>query len=181
MTHFQKKIELFRRYVDTYTYACTALYCNLYSICLSSFSPPSSAISHIFSPPSSITLIFCNPHSSSPLSLSPHSSHIASSNTSPSLSQITKILPLLRKGIGIHHSGLLPIIKEVVEILFGEGLIKALFATETFAMGLNMPARTVVFTNARKFDGKDFRFVSMFYNKHEFHGVYRIYFMEFIA
>lgn len=54
----------------------------------------------------------------------------------------------------------MPIIKETIEILFGEGLIKALFATETFAMGLNMPARTVVFTNARKFDGKDFRVIS---------------------
>lgn len=70
------------------------------------------------------------------------------------------ILPLLRRGIGIHHSGLLPIIKETIEILFGEGLIKALFATETFAMGLNMPARTVVFTNARKFDGTDFRWIT---------------------
>ena len=46
-------------------------------------------------------------------------------------------------GIGIHHSGLLPLLKETIEILFAEGLIKALFATETFAMGLNMPARTV--------------------------------------
>lgn len=46
-------------------------------------------------------------------------------------------------GIGIHHSGLLPLLKETIEILFSEGLIKALFATETFAMGLNMPARTV--------------------------------------
>ena len=49
------------------------------------------------------------------------------------------MLPLLRRGIGIHHGGLLPILKETIEILFGEGLIKALFATETFAMGLNMP------------------------------------------
>ncbi|RWS12921.1 superkiller viralicidic activity 2-like 2 [Dinothrombium tinctorium] len=65
-----------------------------------------------------------------------------------------------KKGIGIHHSGLLPIIKETIEILFGEGLIKALFATETFAMGLNMPARTVVFTNAHKFDGTDFRWIT---------------------
>ena len=56
-------------------------------------------------------------------------------------------------------TGLLPILKETVEILFAEGLIKALFATETFAMGLNMPARTVFFTNARKFDGKENRWV----------------------
>merc|ERR1711977_604246 len=76
------------------------------------------------------------------------------------LPQIQHILPLLRRGIGIHHGGLLPILKETIEILFGEGLIKALFATETFAMGLNMPARTVVFTNAQKFDGKDMRFLS---------------------
>lgn len=76
------------------------------------------------------------------------------------LPQVEHVLPLLKRGIGIHHSGLLPIVKETIEILFGEGLIKALFATETFAMGLNMPARTVLFTNARKFDGRDFRWIS---------------------
>lgn len=76
------------------------------------------------------------------------------------LPQVQQILPLLKKGVGIHHSGLLPLIKETIEILFGEGLIKALFATETFAMGLNMPARTVVFTGARKFDGTDFRWLT---------------------
>ena len=76
------------------------------------------------------------------------------------LPQVENVLPLLKRGIGIHHGGLLPILKETIEILFGEGLIKALFATETFAMGLNMPARTVLFTGAQKFDGKDFRFVS---------------------
>jgi ATP-dependent RNA helicase DOB1 len=76
------------------------------------------------------------------------------------LPQVEHVLPLLKRGIGIHHGGLLPIIKETIEILFGEGLIKALFATETFAMGLNMPARTVVFTNAQKFDGKDFRVIT---------------------
>ncbi|KAK9719626.1 ATP-dependent RNA helicase mtr4 [Basidiobolus ranarum] len=76
------------------------------------------------------------------------------------LPQIEHLLPLLRRGIGIHHSGLLPILKEVIEILFQEGLLKVLFATETFSIGLNMPAKTVVFTNVRKFDGKDFRWVS---------------------
>jgi len=76
------------------------------------------------------------------------------------LPQINTVLPLLKKGVGIHHSGLLPIIKETIEILFGEGLIKALFATETFSMGLNMPARTVLFTAARKFDGKELRWVT---------------------
>lgn len=76
------------------------------------------------------------------------------------LPQISHILPLLRRGIGIHHSGLLPILKEVIEILFQEGYIKVLFATETFSIGLNMPAKTVVFTNVRKFDGKNFRWVS---------------------
>lgn len=75
------------------------------------------------------------------------------------LPQIENVVPLLTRGIGIHHSGLLPIIKEVIEILFSEGLIKVLFATETFAMGLNMPARTVLFTSARKFDGKVKRWI----------------------
>ena len=69
------------------------------------------------------------------------------------LPQISNILPLLRKGIGVHHSGLLPILKETIEILFQEGLIKVLFATETFSIGLNMPARTVVFTQVTKWDG----------------------------
>ncbi len=76
------------------------------------------------------------------------------------LPQIESILPLLQRGIGIHHSGLLPILKEVIEILFQEGLLKLLFATETFSIGLNMPAKTVIFTSVRKFDGRDFRPVS---------------------
>lgn len=44
-----------------------------------------------------------------------------------------------------------------MEICFSRGLVKVLFATETFAMGVNMPARTVVFNGTRKHDGKDFR------------------------
>ncbi|ORZ40579.1 rRNA-processing arch domain-domain-containing protein [Catenaria anguillulae PL171] len=73
------------------------------------------------------------------------------------LPQISNILPLLRRGIGIHHSGLLPILKETIEILFQENLLKVLFATETFSIGLNMPAKTVVFTKIEKFDGKEAR------------------------
>ncbi|KAI9008179.1 rRNA-processing arch domain-containing protein [Gaertneriomyces semiglobifer] len=76
-----------------------------------------------------------------------------------SLPQILHLLPLLKRGIGIHHSGLLPILKEVIEILFQEGLLKVLFATETFSIGLNMPAKTVVFTAVRKWDGKESRWL----------------------
>ncbi|KAJ1800342.1 Antiviral helicase ski2 [Coemansia sp. RSA 2399] len=73
------------------------------------------------------------------------------------LPQVLAIRSLLRQGIGVHHSGLLPIIKEVVEILFARGLIFCLFATETFAMGVNMPAKCVVFSAIRKHDGRSFR------------------------
>ncbi|KAL6178940.1 hypothetical protein ACLB2K_050457 [Fragaria x ananassa] len=76
------------------------------------------------------------------------------------LPQVTNMLPHLMRGIGVHHSGLIPILKEVIEILFQEGLIKCLFATETFGIGLNMPAKTVVFTNVRKFDGNKFRWIT---------------------
>ncbi len=56
-------------------------------------------------------------------------------------------------GVGYHHAGMLPIHKEVVERLFTSGLLKLLFTTETFALGINMPARTVVFDLLRKYDG----------------------------
>jgi hypothetical protein len=49
------------------------------------------------------------------------------------------------------------LLTELVEILFGRGLVKVLFATETFAMGVNMPAKSVVFTGCRKHDGVQFR------------------------
>ncbi|KIP11764.1 hypothetical protein PHLGIDRAFT_99229 [Phlebiopsis gigantea 11061_1 CR5-6] len=73
------------------------------------------------------------------------------------LPQIRRMRDLLSRGIGVHHGGLLPIVKEVVELLFARGLVKALFATETFAMGVNMPARCVVYSHIRKHDGKSFR------------------------
>ncbi|KAL2332921.1 hypothetical protein Fmac_014134 [Flemingia macrophylla] len=73
------------------------------------------------------------------------------------LPQVVRVQNLLRRGIGVHHAGLLPIVKEAVEMLFCRGVIKVLFSTETFAMGVNAPARTVVFDTLRKFDGKEFR------------------------
>ncbi|PIN04704.1 Cytoplasmic exosomal RNA helicase SKI2, DEAD-box superfamily [Handroanthus impetiginosus] len=73
------------------------------------------------------------------------------------LPQVVRVQALLRRGIGVHHAGLLPIVKEVVEMLFCRGVVKILFSTETFAMGVNAPARTVVFDSLRKFDGKEFR------------------------
>jgi antiviral helicase SKI2 len=73
------------------------------------------------------------------------------------LPQIRRMRELLSRGIAVHHGGLLPIVKEVVEILFARTLVKVLFATETFAMGLNLPTRTVVFSGYRKHDGRSFR------------------------
>ena len=63
----------------------------------------------------------------------------------------------LAKGIGFHHAGLLPMLKELVEELFSKGLIKVLYTTETFAVGINMPAKTVCFNALRKYDGRSFR------------------------
>ena len=63
----------------------------------------------------------------------------------------------LSYGIAFHHAGLLPLIKEIVEELFGQGLIKVLYTTETFAVGINMPAKSVCFESLRKFDGVNFR------------------------
>ena len=67
------------------------------------------------------------------------------------------IIGLLRKGIAIHHAGILKEFREMIEMLFGKKYIKVLLATETFAMGINMPAKASVFTSVQKFDGKNFR------------------------
>lgn len=73
------------------------------------------------------------------------------------LPQILKIRSLLERGIAVHHGGLLPIVKELIEMLFARGLIRVLFATETFAMGLNLPTRTVIFSEIQKHDGTGLR------------------------
>ncbi|MDR0342843.1 MAG: DEAD/DEAH box helicase, partial [Nocardiopsaceae bacterium] len=60
----------------------------------------------------------------------------------------------LQRGVAAHHAGMLPTFKEVVEELFAAGLIRAVFATETLALGINMPARTVVLERLDKWDGE---------------------------
>jgi superfamily II RNA helicase len=67
------------------------------------------------------------------------------------LPQAHQLKELVMRGIAFHHSGLLPILREMVELLFGRGLVKCLFATETFAVGINMPTKTVVFLDLEKY------------------------------
>ena len=69
------------------------------------------------------------------------------------LPEYLNIVSLLEKGIAIHHAGIMPILREMVELLFAKGYVKLLFATETFAVGINMPTKTVLFTDVNKFDG----------------------------
>ena len=70
-----------------------------------------------------------------------------------------EIFRMARSGVGYHHAGMLPAHKEVVERFFTSGLIKLLFTTETFALGINMPARSAVFHSLRKFDGVNFDYM----------------------
>jgi len=65
----------------------------------------------------------------------------------------------LSHGIAFHHAGILAVLKEIVETLFAKGLVKVLFATETFAVGINMPAKTVCFDTLDKYDGINFRYL----------------------
>ena len=78
--------------------------------------------------------------------------HLSRYKSLSTLPQFHRISDLLKRGIAFHHSGLLPLLKEIVEILFTKGLVRVLFATETFAVGLNMPTKTVVFTGLKKYD-----------------------------
>lgn len=70
------------------------------------------------------------------------------------LEQVRLITSLARKGIGFHHAGLLPVLKQLVEVLFSRGLMQVVFATDTLALGVNMPARSVVIGRMSKWDGR---------------------------
>ena len=75
------------------------------------------------------------------------------------LPEYIQLVSLLEKGIGIHHSGMIPILREIVELMISKKYIYLLFATESFAIGLDCPIKTVVFNNLTKFDGNHNRFL----------------------
>ena len=75
------------------------------------------------------------------------------------LPEYQQLVALLEKGIGIHHSGMIPVLREIVELMISKKYIKLLFATESFAIGLDCPIRTAVFTSLTKFDGQLERYV----------------------
>jgi superfamily II RNA helicase len=70
------------------------------------------------------------------------------------LPEYVNTVKLLRKGIGIHHAGLMPILREMTEMLFARGFIKILFCTETMSVGINLPVKTTIFTDINKFNGE---------------------------
>ncbi len=76
------------------------------------------------------------------------------------LQQVHVLSNLLPRGIAFHHAGLLPGLKVLVETLFTRGHLKACFATDTLALGINMPARAVVVGSLSKFDGQEMRLLT---------------------
>lgn len=69
------------------------------------------------------------------------------------LPEFSDLVGLLEKGIAIHHAGMISVFREIVELFLSKGYVKVLFCTETFALGVNFPIKTVLFANATKFDG----------------------------
>ncbi|MBV9231809.1 MAG: DEAD/DEAH box helicase [Chloroflexi bacterium] len=76
------------------------------------------------------------------------------------LQQVHALIGLLPRGLAFHHAGLLPGLKVLVETLFSRGYLRAVFATDTLALGINMPARSVVVGSLSKFDGQEMRLLT---------------------
>lgn len=70
------------------------------------------------------------------------------------LPEYVKLVSLLQKGVAIHHSKMMPVLREIVEILFSRGMIKMLFCTTSVAIGLNLPVKTSIFTDIYKHNGE---------------------------
>ena len=73
------------------------------------------------------------------------------------LPEYVNVVELLRKGIGIHHAGMMPILREMTEIMFAKGFVKLLFCTETMSVGINLPVKTTIFTDINKYNGTQLR------------------------
>jgi len=73
------------------------------------------------------------------------------------LPEYIQLVKLLRKGVAIHHAGMMPILREMVELLFTRGFVKLLFCTETMSVGINLPVKTTIFTDIHKYDGNIIR------------------------
>lgn len=73
------------------------------------------------------------------------------------LPEYLNVVSLFRKGIGMHHAGMIPILREMTEIMFSKGYIKILFCTETMSIGINLPVKTTIFTDIYKFNGEILR------------------------
>lgn len=80
-------------------------------------------------------------------------SKLSNSDEYLSLPEYSALVALLEKGIGIHHASMMPLLREIVEIMILQKKIKVLISTETFFIGLNCPIRTAIFTSMTKFDG----------------------------
>lgn len=79
---------------------------------------------------------------------------------SDSIPRFTQMSEMWRRGIAFHHAGMLPATKQIVETLLERKLLRVLYATETFAVGVNMPVRTVCFDSLKKYDGRDVRYLT---------------------
>ena len=77
-----------------------------------------------------------------------------------SLQQVYALADLLPRGLAFHHAGILPGLKVLVETLFARGYLRAVFATDTLALGVNMPARSVIVGSLSKFDGQEMRLLT---------------------
>ncbi len=73
------------------------------------------------------------------------------------LPEYVNTVKLLRKGVAMHHAGLMPVLREMTELLFARGFIKILFCTETMSVGINLPVKTTIFTDINKFNGEIIR------------------------
>ena len=85
--------------------------------------------------------------------------HLRNHKELQAVDQYWTLRSLLVRGVAFHHSGVLPLLKEIVEIIFSKGLARVLFCTETFAVGINMPTRTAIFVDLKKHDNYGLRVV----------------------